>query len=1016
MPGCRWVPAVPFAVLALLSALRAQLPAAGAVGKDALVDRCEHAGPWRLNAGAEFPGATGTVALAEDAEKGPCLRLDYDFTGGGNYVTAERPLDLASATAISFLVRQDGANRGFLRLCDATGQEHAGGFAIQGDGWQKVVLPLDAAHFAGHWHGANDGQFHFPVTRVVIGVNNGPSKKGYVFIKDLAFRTTDAALYVGLGFSTPEPGNVAFTGRQNVPLTVLVENRLDEVDAVSLALAVEDWHGRRRVLPNERLALAPRGRVERRLDLDARQPQYYRVSAQVTRDGTPVASGWAGVVVTEKPHNLGVDDPVSFFGIQSTSAGARTERLGVKWVRAGCDWRWGEMVRGNYRPGSPAGARANHQLVMYCLTAYPPSWAQKLAGDEPFWEGAGSAERVAWWADYVEQTARLYSGLVHTFEVQNEPDLTCMYQVGLSFDAGVERYLRILRAAAPAIRRGAGAARIAGIDVSGGDYDRGLPYSEAVMARAGDLIDVYTGHPYAGVRYFGEGLKPLWPGRNAEARKCRDTLAMIARHGGRQPFWVGEKGWGLDVRADPLSEVSRDFARCLVQSMVTAHAVPGVERYFWFIEEGCNEGGYEYGLFRGGQPLPAALAYATLANLLHHARPVASPEVSRLLQTHCFVSPELRQGTLVLWSEGERATVEVRRLPAAWTALDLMGRELAHGRRRSTLRLTLDRSPVYVRFPEAAAPAFCERLSTAIVEYAEPVTLQTAYVADLGHLAARLQNITPKPVACEVRTGAADQELTLAGNTTTTVLLTCPGLRVGEPREFAVCLRAAGTEIRLPVRVDLAACPRVSADVSDRQFPPPWASGPPFRLDRRADILPPDPTVGWSGPADLSATAWFGWNERGLLVAVAARDDVHHVGNAEATGFWNSDSLQIAVDPLNDASPEGAYDPDDAEVGLVLAPDGPRAYQSVPAARRLDVPCTARRDGDTTAYLMTIPWGLLGITPRPGLVLGLSFILNDNDGNGRGYWLGLTPGIGEAKRPWVFRDVVLVESTGIPGR
>lgn len=122
-----------------------------------------------------------------------------------------------------------------------------------------------------------------------------------------------------------------------------------------------------------------------------------------------------------------------------------------------------------------------------------------------------------------------------------------------------------------------------------------------------------------------------------------------------------------------------------------------------------------------------------------------------------------------------------------------------------------------------------------------------------------------------------------------------------------------------------------------------------------------------------------------------------------------SDSLQVGVDPRTDASPAGAYDDDDVEVGVVLAADGPRAYRSVPGVSPFEGPCHAERQGDTTRYLVTVPWDCLGMAPRPGIALGLNLILNDDDGNGRSYWMGLSPGIGEGKRPWVFRDLVLGE-------
>jgi hypothetical protein len=733
---------------------------AGAQDREVLIDSCADVSAWGLNLGAEFPGADGQVAggsgrpVSADSQRGQCLRLSYDFTGGGNYVTASRGIDIPApaakpaASAVSFWVRQEGANWGFVRICDATEQEHAGGFKIEGAGWQKISLPFDEKTFAGHWHGRNDGKFYFPLQTIIIGVSHGATARGTLALADLAFSSSDARLFYAVAMRTADPGNIAFTSPGSVAVDVTLANRLDEPCELTLRVGAEDWYGQKRPLLEAKVACQPRAAVQRKLSLDGRRPSYYLLTAEVLRDGKVVAQGQDAVVVTPRPQNFGVDDPQSFFALQQTTEGARTERLGVKWVRAGRDWRWGEMnaalgaPTGKYTIGDLNAIRRNHQLIMYTMSAYPPQWAERLAGDEPFWEGPGAEQRLQWWARYVEHSARTLADQVDTFEIQNEPDLTCMGQVGLKFDAGVERYLKILRTGAAAVRQGAPRANVAGIDVSGGDYDGGLKFSDATMARAGNLIDIYTGHPYAGVRYFGPGLQPMWPVKNEERRKCLDTLAMIRRYGGKQRFWIGEKGWGLDVKADPLSTYSRDFACCLVQSLVIAHSVPSVERYFWFLEEGCNEGGYEYGLFRGGRPLPAALAYSTLAYLLHHAQPLASPAVGGFVQAHCFVSKDTGDGTLVLWSEGEKARLAVERMPARWSALNLMGGRLASGDKGGALRVALDRSPVYVRFPSSAARAVCEALAHAAVSLAEPLKLEVAYIGHTDRISARVRNLT----------------------------------------------------------------------------------------------------------------------------------------------------------------------------------------------------------------------------------------------------------------------------------
>jgi hypothetical protein len=49
----------------------------------------------------------------------------------------------------------------------------------------------------------------------------------------------------------------------------------------------------------------------------------------------------------------------------------------------------------------------------------------------------------------------------------------------------------------------------------------------------------------------------------------------------------------------------------------------------------------------------------------------------------------------------------------------------------------------------------------------------------------------------------------------------------------------------------------------------------------------------------------------------------------------------------------------------------------------------------------------LGIVPAKGTIFGMNFTANDNDGAGNRFWMGLTPGIVEAKNPYAYRKFVL---------
>ncbi|MBU0610789.1 MAG: hypothetical protein KKI08_23085, partial [Armatimonadetes bacterium] len=374
-------------------------------GQEALLDCTDDIATWSLDPGREFPGATGKVSLATDPTAGPCVRLDYDFTGGGNYVTASHALAIPQASAVVFSVRQEGQCRGFVRIGDASGQEHMANYAAGAD-WQRVTIPLDLKGFPGHYFGNNDGQFVFPLRKIIIGVHKGASPTGVVFIKDLAFVTSDPGAQFGLKLSTPDPGNVAFVGKGTVNLTATVENRLNAPAMLAVRGTVRDWYGASRSFRSGALTVPARGTVAYDVPLSLARPNYSVIDAELLQGDQPIATVASGIVVVPRPRNFGRDDPQSFFAVQLHGTGARAERIGCKAVRVGRDWRYGEQGHGVYWTPDLSELRQSHQLVMFNMTAYPPRWALENVDEATFWEAPGWEERAQWWGDYVEHCAR----------------------------------------------------------------------------------------------------------------------------------------------------------------------------------------------------------------------------------------------------------------------------------------------------------------------------------------------------------------------------------------------------------------------------------------------------------------------------------------------------------------------------------------------------------------------------------------------------------------------------------
>ena len=163
----------------------------GAAGADIpLLDDASPTTGWSFNNGAEFPGAKGGIAADDSVEpqRRPALRLEGDFTGGGNYVSVGRELPAVDLDTISFWLKTTGAADAItLRVIDGTGQCHQINLRIEKhDRWQRIVFPI-ARYFekAGTsasvdivtryecWGGAGDGKWHNPAAGLHVLVGRG---------------------------------------------------------------------------------------------------------------------------------------------------------------------------------------------------------------------------------------------------------------------------------------------------------------------------------------------------------------------------------------------------------------------------------------------------------------------------------------------------------------------------------------------------------------------------------------------------------------------------------------------------------------------------------------------------------------------------------------------------------------------------------------------------------------------------------------------------------------------------
>lgn len=197
--------------------------------------------------------------------------------------------------------------------------------------------------------------------------------------------------------------------------------------------------------------------------------------------------------------------------------------------------------------------------------------------------------------------------------------------------------------------------------------------------------------------------------------------------------------------------------------------------------------------------------------------------------------------------------------------------------------------------------------------------------------------------------------------------------------------RPNGTPVRA---IFFASPPTIDGDLSD------WTS-----TGYTADEALPYASGGWSGPADLSATYYVGWDNAYLYLGVKRIDDVF-VQISYGRYLYRGDDVEIQLDAdLNGDFNSTVLSADDYQIGLSpgnFSSRLPEAYRWYP--RSLEAWITsanvaAVRDGEGYVLEARIPWPVFGISPSAGASYGFALSLSDNDVPGTSSWQSMVSSV-----------------------
>jgi hypothetical protein len=655
---------------------------------------------------------------------------------------------------------------------------------------------------------------------------------------------------------------------------------------------------------------------------------------------------------------------------------------------------WAADLRAKCEPFRKAGID-----VMPCVGLIPGS-AGKAAGTiDP-----ARPEDLAAYGKALKQYVEALKPQVRYWEIFNEPNL---WRVSSGPNAGKRtmyptKYLEFQKVAYATIK---------GIDPNLHVVCNALNnvdfrwIDEWMKAGGGTYMDIFSFHPY-GVTDFAE-----------QGAKLHETLASFGFKG---PAVNSEKYYGANMFYDRAGheETRRGYylphegelktAGRSIQHFVSSCAV-GVPVCFFNPSQTLSRRGPGNELFL----YDFFAAYSAAIRLVVPAgageKLDLGPSVSAILFEKAPGGP-----LAVVWTP--QLNVEGTLKPAGeFTAYDIMGNQIKPGDLENGVRLAPD--PSYIRFaPGTSVASIRRRLAEA-----ETLGLGAPFKVEVGlvgpqTLGARVTSLHHRPIDGKVRLvklpkgwQGESSELPfsdLGPGQTALIEFPLQGAELQSLSTYPVAVVAEHGEDF--VRCETVLRPLVARPIggvkADGNLDE-WNNAEWLALGENQLSKDFDPKHPHKGATDLSARLALGWRTDGLAMALVVTDD--HLKTGESAPLaWQGDSVQVYLDPRNDATASDAHSSDNVEyllsrlgdtswAWLIKGADGnyKGAANRTDGLNDSDVQLAIVRHGTETTYEAFFPQQkcLPDAILAAGRSLGFAILINDNDGTGRKQGITLTP-------------------------
>lgn len=603
----------------------------------------------------------------------------------------------------------------------------------------------------------------------------------------------------------------------------------------------------------------------------------------------------------------------------------------------------------------------------------------------------------------------------------------------------MKRWIRALTATYIGIKRANPKAHVFTVDPANISPNNGTALVDNYLTCGGGAIaDLAAIHPYCGVP-------------EPQDAAIATFIAMLDRHKFPGDVWFTEGGDFCDVNVPGLVTGADNWRighfaydigdgerrTAAFQTRLWLIGLKYGNRVKQQVDWSFDAGTMDY----DNTPTARAFAVNTLADVLGNADFVKDIPLGP--NERCYLFKDAKQRPVAAIWNADPLTHGVKPLPLAKVRLGAVAKSLDIINMVGT-KVAADPSgdlavtpfPVLLRGEPGSADKLASTIAKGFEASAVGAVVGYAVVKDAAHVGIELRNTTAKPVRGVVNvTGASapKQPLTIevaSGKTSDIVLpfATPPtGIRADD---MAIKWTPEGSSATqtFPAHVESLACPRVKGPLAINGDIAAWkaAGANVFAIPQRTkafNAYPPNPkypnTIPWGGTNDLSATMALAYDTGTLYLGFDITDDCFAPA-ATVASAWQGDGMQIYFDPWQAGHAlikAGAQD-EDQELDIWPGSDPPTVYRAVKPGFQIAftklgvVPAIksslTKRPGGYVIQLAIPETELAPLALKPGAAFGLSFIINDSDGEFRKRGLTLTPeGTEPFMHPELFPAVVL---------